>query len=78
MSRREYIVHLLIWPCLNIRTCNIEMLVAPLSQMLDLSGSVHHLLVHLVHPLLALSASASAIHHTDHPHQVNQKRCHYM
>ena len=43
-----------------------------------IAGSVHHLLVHLVHPLLALSASASAIHHTDHPHQVNQKRCHYM
>ena len=44
MSRREYIVPLLIWPCLNIRTCNLEMLVAPLSQMLDLSGSVRDLL----------------------------------
>ena len=56
MSRREYFVPLLIWPCLNIITYNLEMLVAPLSQMLDLminltisqmldlSGSVRDLL----------------------------------
>ena len=44
MSRRKYFVPLLIWSCLNIRTCNLEMLVAPLSQMLGLSGSVRDLL----------------------------------
>ena len=44
MSRTEYCLPLLTWSCLNIRTCNLEMFVAPLSQMLDLSGSVRDLL----------------------------------
>ena len=68
MSRREYFVPLLIWSCLNIRTCNLEMLVVPFHRCLT---SVGVCVIFLAVNLLALSGIARASSwHNEYPERL--------
>ena len=68
LSRRKYSVPLLIWPCLNIRTCNLEMLVAPFHRCLT---SVGVCVIFLAVNLLALSGIARASSwHNEYPERL--------